>query len=173
MLPRLLTISFLAAVFSACSPMPTPMTKKNEPGPMKPYPEIQYERGPAANAPKDTLLAWLVSQVDADGSPKRVRMPVTIRFRDDGMGIAGGTVGALDITLSDSSLGVSLADHVRRECADRAAGCSMHLVGRWQTTPRSDAEALLFGKGPVFVLWRVHGKTPAGVDYLEVEKSPS
>ena len=170
MFARILTISFVAGALAACSPTPGPTMKKNEPGPMKPYPEISYERGPAANTSKDSLLKWLEAQVGADGEPKLVRMPVTIRFRD-GMGIEGGTVGELDIHLSDSNLGVALADHVRRECKDENAACSMHLVGRWRSKPRSDTEKLLYGEKPVFVLWRVHGKTPAGVDYVEVEKS--
>lgn len=148
------------------------MAKKNEPGPMQPYPDITYAKGPSTAEPKEALLKWLEAQIDADGSPKRVRMPVTIRFRDGAMrSIAGGTVGTLDIQLSDSNLGVSLADHVRRECAGKETGaaCSMHLTGRWRTKARSDAEKLMFGDGPVFVLDRVHGPTPAGADHLEVE----
>lgn len=169
MFARLLTIWFVAATLAACSPT-TPTMKKNEPGPMKPYPEISYERGPAASTPKEALLKWLDAQVGADGEPKLVRMPVTIRFDDGGMGIAGGTVGELDLRLSDSQLGVALADHVRRECQDKKAMCSMHLAGRWRSKPRSDTEKLMYGDKPVFVLWRVHGKTPDGVDYVEVEK---
>src|SRR5207237_646987 len=110
MYPRSLAFPLVAAAI-ACSPHAAPPQEKTpmkkEPGPMTPYPEIRYTRGPAANSAPEALQTWLEAQVAADGSPKLVRLPVTLTFSDGKLGIAKARVGTFEIPLSDSGLGVS------------------------------------------------------------------
>ena len=126
-------------------------------GPKVPYPQVTWTRGPALR-PKDGLVAWL----DQQGPKTLVRLPVVVRFRDDGMSIEGGTAGDLELELNDSGLGQSLMDHARMASPERTT-CTLHLEGRWRGVHDR--------KGELF-LWRVHHEVPAGVDYAEVESIP-
>ena len=122
-----------------------------------PYPEIVWTKGPSL-LPKDALVAWL----DSLGPKPLVRMPVTIHFRPDGLGIDRGTAGELDLRLDDTGLGVSLMDHARRASPERTSA-PLHLEGHWH--------GMKDGRG-VFLLYRVHREVAAGVDYAETAPTP-
>jgi hypothetical protein len=92
---------------------------------MVPYVEKAKEKGPATSDAK-VLRAWLEST--AEGV---VRVPITVRAG----GLAGVrwdlAIGALDVTMSDSALGVSFEDRVRQACqSDRP--CRVWVEGRWR-----------------------------------------
>lgn len=153
-------LAFLAAIASllaACASSPSRPENTTMAGPKVPYPKANWTRGPAVR-PKDALVAWL----DQQGPKKLVRLPVTVRFGNGGMGIEGGTAGDLELVLNDSGLGQSLMDHARMASPERTT-CTLHLEGRWR--------GLRDGKGELY-LWRVHREVPAGVDYAEVESAP-
>jgi hypothetical protein len=118
--------------------------------PLTPYPARVYVDGPEL-ADKPSLVAWLATHdgdarqlklpVDMDNqpmereaSPHGGRRPSTGGFqgREDnlGIGVTSFEVGGIPIQVSDSALGVSLADHVRTKCKGRAS-CRLWLEGYW------------------------------------------
>ena len=107
--------------------------------------------------PACARVAWL----DSQGPDRLVRMPVTIHFRPDGLGIDRGTVGELDLRLDDTRLGVSLMDHARQASPERSS-VALHLEGHWQ--------GVKDGRG-VLSLHRVHRQVVTGVDYAEADSA--
>lgn len=83
---------------------------------MTPEPERTFADGPALE-PSEALRTWLEAQKDAMGRPRRVRLPVLVTMSSPlGIDKTGhvGTAKGLALELDDSSMGVPLADHVRR-----------------------------------------------------------
>ena len=93
-----------------------------------PYEEIPFARGPSI-APSAELLSWLAEQKTPEGDPKLVRLP--FQLSND-----GAKVGEVAVRVSDTAMGISLADHVHTHCREREV-CRAWLEGRWRTT---DAE---------------------------------
>lgn len=87
---------------------------------MTPEPERTFADGPALE-PAEALLTWLKAQQDAMGRPKRVRLPIVVTMSSplgiDKTGHVGTTKG-LALQLDDASMGVPLADHMRRSAKD-------------------------------------------------------
>lgn len=87
---------------------------------MTPEPERTFADGPALE-PSEALRAWLEAQKDAMGRPRRVRLPVLVTMTSalgiDKTGHVGSAKG-LALELDDSSMGVPLADHVRRSAKE-------------------------------------------------------
>jgi hypothetical protein len=92
--------------------------------PLTPHPVLEFVDGPAVDD-TPSLAAWLDAH---DGDSRQLRLPVSMGNR-----VAGATsfeVGSIAIRVSDSALGVALADHVRTKCASQAR-CRLWLEGYW------------------------------------------
>jgi hypothetical protein len=87
--------------------------------PLTPYPVLVFVDGPAVTD-TPSLVAWLATH---DGGTRQLALPVSI-------GVASFEVGGIPIHVSDSALGVSLADHVRTKCKGQAR-CRLWLEGYW------------------------------------------
>jgi hypothetical protein len=92
--------------------------------PLTPYPARVYVDGPEL-ADKPSLVAWLAIH---DGDTRQLKLPVSMDKL--GIGVTSFEVGGIPIQVSDSALGVSLADHVRTKCKGRAS-CRLWLEGYW------------------------------------------
>lgn len=122
-------------------------------GPMTPMPTPTFVAGPAVT-PTGALKTWL----DAQNETTMVRIPVAVAV--SALGTSGGAVGTgadlLQITLSDSRLGVSLADRAREACGPEATSCALWLWGTWKDGTLSiskvegPATADELGAGPAF-----------------------
>lgn len=122
----------LLLVIAALLPAPVlaepPMNKK-------PIELPAFEPGPPLQPAAD-LRAWLEKESRApDGQRRRFRLPVTLRFAEGRLGVAGGALGsapdAITVALDDSALGVSLSDRARVVCSKEGAECTLWLVGYW------------------------------------------
>jgi hypothetical protein len=82
-----------------------------------------FKMGPKTSDPK--LLEWLGKQKGL------VKLPVTLKRGQVGFTGRGATVGKHEIRVSDTELGISLADRARQSCQD-AATCELLLVGHWK-----------------------------------------
>lgn len=110
---------------------PRPMPKPKAPGPMTPEPKRTFADGPSLSE-QEALRSWLAKQVDEQGKPKRVRLPVLVKRGSQPGGVEKkGFVGdekGLALELDDSALGVSLADRYRQYCKE-ADACVLLLDG--------------------------------------------
>ncbi len=82
-----------------------------------------FKIGPKTSDPK--LLEWLGKQTGL------VKLPVTLKRGQVGFTGRGATVGKHEIHVSDTALGISLADRARQHCGD-AATCELLLIGKWK-----------------------------------------
>lgn len=92
--------------------------------PLTPYPVLEFVDGPAVDD-TPSLAAWLAAH---DGDPRQLKLPVSMEH--GGTRLANFEVGGIEIHVSDSALGVSLADHVRRKCTGQPR-CRLWLQGCW------------------------------------------
>lgn len=93
--------------------------------------EVHFVDGPLV-AETPTLLVWLRAQQD---TRRQLRLPVTLAMAQGGGSPREGQVGNVGIALSDSALGVSLADRVRSACGAAAKKkCTLWLEGYWNGT---------------------------------------
>lgn len=93
-----------------------------------------FEAGPEIG-PADELRAWFKASESAT-----VRVPVVIERRADGLGgVQSAWVGAsaepapadaLQLTLDDTTMGISLADQLRNLCPEDGR-CVVWIEGRW------------------------------------------
>ena len=92
--------------------------------PLTPYPQLDFVNGPAV-ADTPALSAWLSEH---DGDRRLLALPVSM----DNLGIevTNFAVGSISIAVSDSALGVSLADHVRAK-SEPNTRCRLWLQGFW------------------------------------------
>lgn len=89
--------------------------------------ELVFVDGPSA-ADTPALGSWLRSH---EGTARQLRLPV--RLPNAVGGQREGRVGTIVIAVSDTALGVSLADRVRSACRD-ATECQVWLEGYWSGT---------------------------------------
>lgn len=91
-----------------------------------------FSEGPAVS-PASALLAWL----EGEGAGRTVRVPVVVV--PSPLGLASGYIAAsvevpesegLAVRLDDSTLGVSLADRLRDDCAYDVP-CAIWVEGVW------------------------------------------
>ncbi len=110
----------------------------------QPGPAAAFEAGPPIT-PAPALLAWL--RDDANAPPRRLKLPVVVRFTDEHrLGLSGGLIAtdaghlpkdAIALTLDDGGLSISLLDRVRALCPPDAAACALWLEGQWgELVPR-------------------------------------
>jgi hypothetical protein len=115
----------------------------NEDRRKKPEPPRNFVDGPTIDPPAK-LLEWLEKTATAE--PKRhIRLPVVVRFADQHrIGLAGGHIGvslavtpdAIQVSLDDTAMGISLLDRVRDACPDeKQTACAVWLEGRWAGGP--------------------------------------
>jgi hypothetical protein len=98
--------------------------------PLTPYPVLDYIDGPhASDTP--SLAAWLAAH---DGDTHLIKLPVSMDKL--GVGVGNFRVGTIAIEVSDSALGVSLADRVRSKCQGLAT-CRLWLEGYWSANELS------------------------------------
>lgn len=92
--------------------------------PLTPSPMLDFVDGPLVD---DTaaLTAWLAAH---DDDARQLKLPVSMD--NVVIGLANFAVGTISIRVSDSALGVSLADHVRTKCKGLAR-CRLWLEGYW------------------------------------------
>ncbi|MEZ4398626.1 MAG: hypothetical protein R3B06_01310 [Kofleriaceae bacterium] len=87
--------------------------------------------------PRPDLLAWLDANSGARdiGAAPVLKLPVTLTFDADRLGIVGAALGPADgqaLALDDSALGISLMDRVRTKCPADQPTCRVWLNGRWR-----------------------------------------
>jgi hypothetical protein len=92
--------------------------------PLTPYPVLEFVDGPAVDD-TPSLAGWLDAH---DNDERQLRLPVSMDKL--GIGVANFEVGGIAIHVSDSALGVALADHVRTKCTGQAR-CRLWLEGYW------------------------------------------
>lgn len=156
---RTVFVVLLAVAPITLAETPHPMSR---PGPMTPEPKRTWEKGPPL-LPAETLKAWLAKQVDAQGKPRRVRLPVTVTLTPTGVdhrGVVGGGAG-LVLELDDSFMGVGLADHARS-------------AAKGKPTVTLLVDGTLAGDGRLQVAWiaRVDSATPGHAEVEAVAAPP-
>jgi hypothetical protein len=124
-----------------------------------------FARG-VALVPAADLVRWLAEQKRDIGKPVKLRLPVTLIFKDTNqLGIANATIGsaadAPSVKLDDSALGVGIMDRIHGKCPG-ATTCAVWLEGNWR--------GIVDGKGQFFVT-KVGPMIEAGAapDHAEIE----
>lgn len=102
---------------------------------LQPTPDWPTVHGPATDD-ADALLRWLGAQLDDEGRPATVRIPVRVALGEAGGASRGAHVvtragDGLELQLQDSALGISLADRTR-QAFPGAAGGALWLEGQWR-----------------------------------------
>lgn len=92
--------------------------------PLTPHPVLELVDGPAV-ADTPSLTTWLTAH---DGDARQLVLPVSMD--NLGTGVANFEVGGIEIHVSDSALGIALADHVRTKCPGQTR-CRLWLQGFW------------------------------------------
>ena len=119
--------------------------------------QVQFQKGIALK-PDSELLSWL-QQESTTESGKRIllKVPVFVKLKNDGLltvekafiGSKKSDEGASSIflELDDSTLGISLATHLKKHCAAALKGCALWLEGYWGVLldlPRAGGETWPF-----------------------------
>jgi len=112
-------------------------------GRKKPEPPRTFVDGPTIDPPAK-LLEWLEKTAAAEPS-RRIRLPVVVRFTNQHrIGLDGGHIGvsaavtpdAIQVSLDDTAMGISLLDRVRGACPDeKETSCAVWLEGTWAGGP--------------------------------------
>jgi hypothetical protein len=119
-------IAVILMLIGACATTPSEAPVR----PLVPYVEKAKSAGPKLE-PSEALRAWL------DGCAGAViRLPLTV--------VSGGLpgerrvtkLGALEVRVEDSALGVSFDDRVRMACKD-ARPCRVWVEGRWSAADQT------------------------------------
>lgn len=102
---------------------------------LSPAPDWPTVHGPATDD-ADALLRWLGAQLDDEGRPATVRLPVRVALGEAGGASRGAHVvtrsgDGLALQLEDSALGVRLADRTR-QAFPGARGGALWLEGPWR-----------------------------------------
>lgn len=108
------------AFLSGCAPTlsETPMR------PMVPYVEKAKTQGPKLTQP-ELLEAWLTDAGDAV-----LRLPITVERGPYGQRL-GAKLGARELLIDDSALGVALSERLRSACGEQNP-CRVWVEGRWR-----------------------------------------
>ena len=103
----------------------------------------------------ESLVPWLRNQRDPAGKPLRVRIPVLLRLTRPDSSVSDSWIGPEEgrdpIRVTDSALGIPLAERVRQACPESRV-CLLWLEGFWNDQADPAGE---------FRVVRVHGRVEA------------
>ncbi|MFN3200584.1 MAG: hypothetical protein ACE366_19450 [Bradymonadia bacterium] len=98
----------------------------------RPAPPIEYVDGPSIEP--ETLKAWLEKEVKPS---QQIKLPIVITLEVLGVrsamvsGDPSGASKGMPIKLDDSTMGISLMDHLRSKCPKDAKVCGIWIEGLW------------------------------------------
>lgn len=93
---------------------------------LTPEPALSFVDGPAI-ADSDALLAWLSAN-----KGRTLQLPVVVAFDDEHrLAVKRASLGALQLRLDDTSMGVGILDRLRAACPPGPLECAVWLEGRW------------------------------------------